>query len=167
MGVYQNSKLYLLKLAVIEKRNEYEPARDFIRYWKQIKSRHKTRLHSPAFGIQTSRIRMHFHIRGHNSNRRMHFFIFPIQNHTELKLTKIRSTQATHLRAIENCTLSVIPFKSLRNQEPTLTFQNSLVKLNCFILRTTTVAGLGVPIFRVFTVYKFVVLESQMLYTKF
>ena len=26
------------------------------------------------------------------------------------------------------------------------------VKLNCFILRTTTVAGLGVPIFRVFTV---------------
>ena len=27
-----------------------------------------------------------------------------------------------------------------------------LVKLNCFILRTTTVAGLGVPIFRVFTV---------------
>ena len=29
-----------------------------------------------------------------------------------------------------------------------------LVKLNCFILRTTTVAGLGVPIFRVFTVHK-------------
>ena len=28
-----------------------------------------------------------------------------------------------------------------------------LVKLNCFILRTTTVAGLGVPIFRVFTVH--------------
>ena len=27
-----------------------------------------------------------------------------------------------------------------------------LVKLNCFVLRTTTVAGLGVPIFRVFTV---------------
>ena len=27
-----------------------------------------------------------------------------------------------------------------------------IVKLNCFILRTTTVAGLGVPIFRVFTV---------------
>ena len=26
------------------------------------------------------------------------------------------------------------------------------MKLNCFILRTTTVAGLGVPIFRVFTV---------------
>ena len=26
------------------------------------------------------------------------------------------------------------------------------VKLNCFILRTTTVAGLGVPIFRVITV---------------
>ena len=30
-----------------------------------------------------------------------------------------------------------------------------LVKLNCFILRTTTVAGLGVPIFRVFTVQIF------------
>ena len=30
-----------------------------------------------------------------------------------------------------------------------------MVKLNCFILRTTTVAGLGVPIFRVFTVYTF------------
>ena len=29
------------------------------------------------------------------------------------------------------------------------------VKLNCFILRTTTVAGLGVPIFRVFTVMMF------------
>ena len=28
------------------------------------------------------------------------------------------------------------------------------VKLNCFILRTTTVAGLGVPIFRVITVLK-------------
>ena len=27
-----------------------------------------------------------------------------------------------------------------------------IVKLNCFILRTTTVAGLGVPIFRVFMV---------------
>ena len=27
------------------------------------------------------------------------------------------------------------------------------VKLNCFILRTTTVAGLGVPIFRVITVF--------------
>ena len=27
-----------------------------------------------------------------------------------------------------------------------------IVKLNCFILRTTTVAGRGVPIFRVFTV---------------
>ena len=27
-----------------------------------------------------------------------------------------------------------------------------IVKLHCFILRTTTVAGLGVPIFRVFTV---------------
>ena len=27
-----------------------------------------------------------------------------------------------------------------------------IVKLNCFIFRTTTVAGLGVPIFRVFTV---------------
>ena len=27
-----------------------------------------------------------------------------------------------------------------------------IVKLNCFILRTTTVAGLGVPIFRGFTV---------------
>ena len=27
-----------------------------------------------------------------------------------------------------------------------------IVKLNCFILRTTTVVGLGVPIFRVFTV---------------
>ena len=27
-----------------------------------------------------------------------------------------------------------------------------IVKLNCFILRTTTVAGLGVPILRVFTV---------------
>ena len=27
-----------------------------------------------------------------------------------------------------------------------------IVKLNCFILRTTAVAGLGVPIFRVFTV---------------
>ena len=27
-----------------------------------------------------------------------------------------------------------------------------IVKLNCFILRITTVAGLGVPIFRVFTV---------------
>ena len=27
-----------------------------------------------------------------------------------------------------------------------------IVKLNCFILRTITVAGLGVPIFRVFTV---------------
>ena len=27
-----------------------------------------------------------------------------------------------------------------------------IVKLNCFILRTSTVAGLGVPIFRVFTV---------------
>ena len=31
-----------------------------------------------------------------------------------------------------------------------------LVKLNCFILRTTTVYGLGVPIFRVFTVNVFV-----------
>ena len=30
-----------------------------------------------------------------------------------------------------------------------------IVKLNCFILRTTTVAGLGVPIFRVFTVLGF------------
>ena len=30
-----------------------------------------------------------------------------------------------------------------------------IVKLNCFILRTTTVAGLGVPIFRVFTVVEF------------
>ena len=30
---------------------------------------------------------------------------------------------------------------------------NFIVKLNCFILRTTTVAGLGVPIFRVFTVF--------------
>ena len=30
-----------------------------------------------------------------------------------------------------------------------------IVKLNCFILRTTTVAGLGVPIFRVFTVFVF------------
>ena len=30
-----------------------------------------------------------------------------------------------------------------------------IVKLNCFILRTTTVAGLGVPIFRVFTVESF------------
>ena len=30
--------------------------------------------------------------------------------------------------------------------------QNFIVKLNCFILRTTTVAGLGVSIFRVFTV---------------
>ena len=29
---------------------------------------------------------------------------------------------------------------------------NFIVKVNCFILRTTTVAGLGVPIFRVFTV---------------
>ena len=29
-----------------------------------------------------------------------------------------------------------------------------MVKLNCFILRTTTVAGLGVPVFRVFTVLK-------------
>ena len=29
-----------------------------------------------------------------------------------------------------------------------------IVKLNCFILRTTTVAGLGVPIFRVFTVHQ-------------
>ena len=29
-----------------------------------------------------------------------------------------------------------------------------IVKLNCFILRTTTVAGLGVPILRVFTVVK-------------
>ena len=28
-----------------------------------------------------------------------------------------------------------------------------IVKLNCFILRTTTVAGLGVPIFRVFAVF--------------
>ena len=28
-----------------------------------------------------------------------------------------------------------------------------IVKLNCFILRITTVAGLGVPIFRVFTVH--------------
>ena len=28
-----------------------------------------------------------------------------------------------------------------------------IVKLNCFILRTTTVAGLGVPIFRVFMVH--------------
>ena len=27
-----------------------------------------------------------------------------------------------------------------------------IVKLNCFMLRTTTVAGQGVPIFRVFTV---------------
>ena len=27
-----------------------------------------------------------------------------------------------------------------------------IVTLNCFLLRTTTVAGLGVPIFRVFTV---------------
>ena len=27
-----------------------------------------------------------------------------------------------------------------------------MVKFNCFILKTTTVAGLGVPIFRVFTV---------------
>ena len=29
-----------------------------------------------------------------------------------------------------------------------------LVKLNCLILRTTMVAGLGVPIFRVFTVHR-------------
>ena len=36
-----------------------------------------------------------------------------------------------------------------------------IVKLNCFILRTTTVAGLGVPIFRVFTVVKTVSLENQ------
>ena len=28
-----------------------------------------------------------------------------------------------------------------------------IVKLNCFVLRITTVAGLGVPIFRVFTVF--------------
>ena len=28
-----------------------------------------------------------------------------------------------------------------------------IVKLNCFILRTTTVAGLDVPIFRVFTIF--------------
>ena len=32
-----------------------------------------------------------------------------------------------------------------------------IVKLNCFILRTTTVAGLGVPIFRVFTVIQFMI----------
>ena len=30
-----------------------------------------------------------------------------------------------------------------------------IVKLNCFVLRITTVAGLGVPIFRVFTVVEF------------
>ena len=31
------------------------------------------------------------------------------------------------------------------------------VKLNCFILRTTAVAGLGVPIFRVIMVFLFIV----------
>ena len=36
-----------------------------------------------------------------------------------------------------------------------------LVKLNCFILRTTTVAGLDVPIFRVFTVYLFYKVDSH------
>ena len=38
---------------------------------------------------------------------------------------------------------------------------NFIVKLNCFILRTTTVAGLGVPIFRVFTVN-----ETSIAFTK-
>ena len=36
-----------------------------------------------------------------------------------------------------------------------------MVKLNCFILRTTTVAGLGVPIFRVFTVVGITVINSS------
>ena len=35
-----------------------------------------------------------------------------------------------------------------------------IVKLNCFILRTTTVAGLGVPIFRVFTVHTFCIISQ-------
>ena len=38
-----------------------------------------------------------------------------------------------------------------------------IVKLNCFILRTTTVVSLGVPIFRVFTVSNFMpVLDNCM-----
>ena len=36
------------------------------------------------------------------------------------------------------------------------------MKLNCFILRTTTVAGLGVPIFRVFTVKGKVIVAMGM-----
>ena len=38
-----------------------------------------------------------------------------------------------------------------------------IVKLNCFILRTTTVAGLGVPIFRGFTLLRllFTYLEGE------
>ena len=38
-----------------------------------------------------------------------------------------------------------------------------MVKLNCFILRTTTVAGLGVPIFRVFTVND-IISKEKVLY---
>ena len=37
-----------------------------------------------------------------------------------------------------------------------------IVKLNCFILRTTTVAGLGVPIFRVFTVHHYLLRWDEM-----
>ena len=37
-----------------------------------------------------------------------------------------------------------------------------MVKLNGFILRTTTVAGLGVPIFRVFTVLLFYCRDSDI-----
>ena len=37
-----------------------------------------------------------------------------------------------------------------------------IVKLNCFILRTTTIAGLGVPIFRVFTVHHYSLRWDEM-----
>ena len=37
-----------------------------------------------------------------------------------------------------------------------------IVKLNCFILRTTTVAGLSVPIFRVFTVLHLKILREVL-----
>ena len=41
-----------------------------------------------------------------------------------------------------------------------------IVKLNCCILRITTVAGLGVPIFRVFTVYSVSIRFKWQCYTK-
>ena len=37
-----------------------------------------------------------------------------------------------------------------------------IVKLNCFILRTTTVASLGVPILRVFTVVQITEISSEL-----